>query len=133
MHTSYETKLGHPADFRVRYRFYSQEEGGRLQLPYQGYRSDFWYDYIGGTDNQVFMIWPEFENVDGELIMQNDCPVPKSGTARMWIIVPETRPLHQLNLKLGLTGYFMEGGRKVAESEVIELVGLLNNPTVSRR
>lgn len=133
MHTPYETKSGHPADFRVRYRFYSQEEGGRLHLPYQGYRSDFWYDYVGGSDNQIFMIWPEFENVAGEIIMQNDCPVSISGTARMWIIVPQRRPFHYKNIKPGMIGYFMEGGRKVAEAEVVELVGLPSNPTVSSR
>jgi hypothetical protein len=128
MHNPYEIKLGHPADFRVRYKFYAKEEGGRSSLPYQGYRCDFWYDQGSQTDNQLFMIWPEFENSDGQVILQNDCPVPVSGIARMWIIIPESRPLHSEKIKPGLVGYFMEGGKKVAECEVIELVGLLNNP-----
>jgi hypothetical protein len=44
MHTPYEKALGHKCDFRVKYRFFTTEEGGRLSLPYQGIRSDFWYD-----------------------------------------------------------------------------------------
>lgn len=27
MHSSYETRLGHPCDFRVKYRLYTKEEG----------------------------------------------------------------------------------------------------------
>ena len=128
MHDSYDIKLSHPADFRVRYRFYTKEEGGRSSLPFQGYRCDFWYDHGNETENQLFMIWPEFENTDGQVIFQIDCPVPLSGIARMWIVIPERRPYHSRKIKLGLLGYFMEGGKKVAECEVIELVGLLNNP-----
>ena len=32
MHQSYEYKLGHPADFRVKYRFYSIEEGRKVLI-----------------------------------------------------------------------------------------------------
>lgn len=131
MHNPYDIKLGHPADFRVRYRFYTKEEGGRLSMPYQGYRCDFWYDHEGQMNKQVFMIWPEFENGNGEVILQNDCPVPLSGIARMWIIIPERRLYHCNKIKPGIIGYFMEG-RKVAECEVIELLGLLSNPVVSK-
>lgn len=74
------------------------------------------------------MIWPEFENVDGEVIKQNDCSVPLSGTARMWVIIPERRPYHYEKIKLGMIGYFMEGSKRIAECKVIELVGLLSNP-----
>jgi len=123
--------LGHLADFRVRYRFYTKEEGGRSSPPYQGYRSDFWYDDGSNAANHLFVIWPEFENADGEVILQNDCSVPVSGIARMWIIFPENRPYHYEWIKPGLTGYFMEGLRKLAECEVVEIVGLLNNPITS--
>jgi hypothetical protein len=75
------------------------------------------------------MIWPEFENADGAVLLQNDCSVPMSGIARMWVIVPERRPYHYEKIKPGLIGYFMEGPKRVAECEVIELVGLLNSPT----
>ncbi len=39
----YHEILKHHYDFRVRYRFLSQEEGGRRNPPFQGYRSDFEY------------------------------------------------------------------------------------------
>jgi hypothetical protein len=40
MHAPHEISLGHLADFRVKYRFYGKDEGGRYNLPYQGLRSD---------------------------------------------------------------------------------------------
>ncbi len=62
-HYSYEHKLGHQADFRVVYRFYSMEEGGRKSLPHQGYRSDFYYEHPEHSGSStIFMIWPEFED-----------------------------------------------------------------------
>jgi hypothetical protein len=47
------------------------------------------------------MIWPEFENLDGEVIVQNNRPVDEVGTARMRIIVPERRSYHYDKIKLG--------------------------------
>ncbi len=128
MHTPYEQIRHHPADFRVKYRFFTKDEGGRHGIiPYQGYRSDFWYENI---ECGIFMIWPGFENEKGEIILVNDTSVPASGTARMWILVPERRSFHKANIKIGLKGNFMEGNRKVAECEVIEILGLDTNPVV---
>jgi len=129
MHTPYEIRLGHQCDFRVKYRFFTKQEGGRLHLPYQGIRSDFWYDHGDNGDNELFMIWPEFESPDGEVILENDRPVPQTGTARMWIIVPERRPYHYLHIKEGMIGHFREGLMKTAECQIIEIVGLHDNPT----
>jgi len=130
MHEQYNKRLGHEADFRVSYRFHTIEEGGRKIIPYQGYRSDFWYEHPehSGT-NQIFMIWPEFENKDGEIILYNDTSVLAIGTAKMWILVPQRRIYHRDKIKIGTIGYFMEGNRRVAECEVIEILGLLSNPT----
>jgi len=128
MHEPYERKIGHPADFRVKYRFYTPEEGGRKTIPFQGYCSDLWYDN-DGPSNQIFMIWPEFEANDRDIILNNNASVPTQGTARMWILLPERRFYHAERIKVGLKCYFMEGGRKVAECEVIEILGLLTNPT----
>jgi hypothetical protein len=128
MHHQYEDKPGHPPDFKVRYRFYSAEQGGRSGLPYQGYRSDFWYPHPDHKENEIFMIWPEFEDSDGNVIVNDYCSVPPSGIANMWITVPHRRPYHRSKIKPGVIGYFMEGSRKVAECEVVEIVGLLINP-----
>ena len=134
MHKSYEKILGHRSDFRVKYRFYTSGEGGRKALPFQGYRSDFWYEHPehSGT-NQIFMMWPEFESENGELILDDSVSVPLSGTARMWIIFPVMRMYHKAKIKVGLKGYFMEGGKRVAECELIEILDLLTNPTEERQ
>jgi hypothetical protein len=133
MHIPYEKKLHHKADFRVKYRFYSTEEGGRKTLPFQGYRSDFWYEHPEHSrTNQIFMIWPEFEDEKGNLILTDTVPVQQTGTAKMWILVPEGRNYHKSKIKVGLAGYFMEGSRRVAECEVIEIVDLLSNPTENK-
>jgi hypothetical protein len=44
MHQPDELRLKHSPDFRVQYRFYEAHEGGRATTPWQGYRSDFWYE-----------------------------------------------------------------------------------------
>jgi hypothetical protein len=129
MHHHYEEKLKQKADFRVRYRFYTKEEGGRKTTPYQGYRSDFWYPHKGGNENSVFMIYPEFEDANGNIVLENDKAVNEQGTARMWVIMPKMREYHKPRIIKGTKGYFMEGSRKVAECEVIEIIDLLVNPT----
>ena len=129
MHQSYEKKLKHRADFRVKYKFYANENGGREKLPHQGIRSDFWYPHIEHKPNNIFMIWPEFEDESGNLILENDKSVNEQGTARMWIIVPERRPFHRTKIQVGTKGFFKEGGRSTAECEVIEILGLNENPT----
>lgn len=130
MHESYENRLKHPADFRVKYRFYTKEEGGRKNTPAQGYRSDFWYEHPAHSGkNQLFMIWPEFENELGDVITDDKSFVSHTGTARMWILSPNWRPYHYDKIVKGLTGYFMEGHTRVAKCEVIEILGLFDNST----
>jgi len=121
-----------PHDFVVRYRFYSTEEGGRYSLPFQGYRSDFKYaDKFDG--NGAWMIYPEFEDENGEVIQDRFSPVPESGTARMAILSLYGRAVHRTRIKVGTKGYFVEGSRAVAECEVIEIVGLMTNPAEDKR
>ncbi|QEC44563.1 hypothetical protein [Pseudobacter ginsenosidimutans] len=102
MHQPNKSKLGFPADFRVRYTFFVKEKGGRSKLPFQGIRSDFWYDFEGHSQNQLYMIGPEFEDSLGNIILDNSNPLPINGTALMWIIVPERRPYHQGKVKVGI-------------------------------
>ncbi|MBL7709028.1 MAG: hypothetical protein JNJ86_08135 [Chitinophagaceae bacterium] len=130
MHQPYDIKLKHRSDFKVKYRFYNETEGGRKSLPFQGYRSDFWYFHKEQPNpNSIYMIWPEFEDSHGNVITQSDIPVPNEGIARMWIIMPPMRLFHRDKIDIGLKGFFMEGSRKVAECEVILLVDLKTNPT----
>jgi len=130
MHQPYDSKFGFQSDFKVRYRFYGEQEGGRKSLPFQGYRSDFWYFHKEQPNpNSIYMIWPEFEDENGNVITQSDNPISGTGVARMWIINPATRPFHRDKITVGLKSYFMEGSRRVAECEVIELGDLKINPT----
>src|SRR5687768_4756849 len=62
--------------------------------------------------HSIFMIWPEFQDENGNVITRTDSVVAREGIARMWIINPQTRPLHRDKIKLGLKGYFMEGSRQ---------------------
>lgn len=124
----YEQRLGHPADFRVRYRFYSHEEGGRRMLPFQGYRADFAYAEEETDQPMLYMIHPEFENEKGEVI-RTAGPVPTCGTALMWVVIPERRQeIHRDRIHPGIRGYMMEGPHRVAEVEVTEILALFRNP-----
>jgi hypothetical protein len=130
MHQPYSVRFNHDADFRIEYRFYSIEEGGRQSLPIQGYRSDFWYDKENDAHiGMVFMIYPEFETESGEIILNDKIFVSSKGTARMWIVDFKRRAYHRDNIKVGMKGYLMEGSRRVAECRVIEILGLTTNPT----
>lgn len=128
MHEPYENRLKHRADFRVKYKFRSPEEGGRKTgEPCQGIRSDFSIE--GEEENKMYMIWPEFEDSNGSVLLNTDRPVPNSGTARMWIVNNEMRPHHYDKIKTGMKGYFREGATFSADCEVIEILDLKINPT----
>jgi hypothetical protein len=128
MHQPYEGRLKHTHDFRVAYQFYTYEEGGRWSPVYQGYRPNFDYAQRTPEHNGLYMIFPEFENENGQVITESKTPMLETGTARMWIISSHMRPFHQRHIQVGTKGYFMEGDRRVAECEVIEINGLFSNP-----
>src|SRR5689334_3868363 len=95
MHTPYEHRLKHKADFRVKYKYRSVENGGRKHPPVQGLRCDFWYHHPDNKENSLFMIWPEFEDENKNVILESDQQIKNEGTARMWIIMNGMRPYHQ--------------------------------------
>ncbi|EKR64109.1 hypothetical protein LEP1GSC036_0001 [Leptospira weilii str. 2006001853] len=74
------------------------------------------------------MIWPEFLDSSGKVIRDRNNSVEISGQAYMWILVPEMRKFHRERIQIGTKGFAMEGNRKTAEYEVIEIIGLLENP-----
>jgi hypothetical protein len=126
MHKPYSEITKHEADFRVKYKFYTHEEGGRKIIPYQGIRCDFVYDN-SDIVGRVWMIWPEFEDEHGNIILDNTKSVPESGTAKMWIINKDLRDYHSERIKVGLKCNFWEG-KRTADCEVIEILGLYSNP-----
>jgi hypothetical protein len=127
-HESYTGRLGHPHDFEVEYCILKESEGGRKTLPYQGIRWDFWYEYNGEHKNQLFMIWPEFLDENGQVITQKNSPVPSTGKARMWIVNDALRKYHQDKIKIRMKGNGHEGGTVVAKYVVSKIVGLMTNP-----
>lgn len=124
----YEEIRKHSADFRVKYRLFSQDEGGRKKPVFQGYRSDFFYNSDNIEEGIYSAIHPEFEDEHGNIILNDSIPVPIEGTARMWILFPEMRrKVHAVRIHSGIIGYFMEGPNKAAIAEVVEVVGLYSN------
>lgn len=46
----------------------------------------------------------------------------------MWIVFSQMRrEVHVNNIKIGMIGYFMDGPKKVAIAEIIEILGLHSN------
>jgi hypothetical protein len=70
------------------------------------------------------MIWPFFEDNRG-IILEEKVRVPVEGTARMWIVNQDLKAtIHRIRIKIGVKGFFMEGGKRVAEAEVTRIAGL---------
>lgn len=114
MWVPYEKQRNHQQDFNVAYRMYTHEEGGRRSLPYQGYRCDFSYDGDDIKKDGIFAIHPEFEDEEGNIILDTNKQISITGTARMWVLFPEMREQVHINrIKVGVKGYFMEGPRQV--------------------
>lgn len=133
MRDYYEQRSGHPPDFEVNYRFYTPEElGRRTGPPFQHYRCDWSYDGDDVVRTGIYIIWPEFLAEDGAVIPEG-IPVPVSGRASMWIVSHAMRlTVHRARLKEGVKGFFMEGGRRVAEAVVTRIVGLHTNTDARR-
>ncbi len=123
-HVSYEQVRNRPCDFRVKFRFYNENEGGRKTgPPMQGYRSDFMYEGSDPKTDRIYMIHPEFIDDTNNVILDKTYR-PWTGKANMWILNPDFYEYHKQRIKLIIKGYFIEGRHKTAECEVIEIIGL---------
>lgn len=123
--SSYREQRGVEPDFRVRYRFLCEGEGGRQSLPFQHIRSDFLYDGDDPMADGIWCIWPEFVSAAGE-VLPDDQRVPTEGLADMYILDEELRAMHSKRLQLGTRAFFVEGPKKTAECEVVAIWGLAN-------
>ena len=113
----YAETTGREADFRVTYRLFTTEEGGRKTPAHQHIRWDFHYE---GT-TETWMIWPEFLAPDGRMVPNG--PFSPTGQADMFIVNPERREFHRQHIKPGVRGYFLEG-RPIGVCEVTHVLGL---------
>lgn len=123
--SSYRNQRGTAPDFRVRYRFLSEIEGGRKNLPLQHIRSDFLYEGDDPQADGIWCIWPEFLSATGT-VLPNDQRAPMEGLADMYIVNAELRAEHARRIHVGVKGYFVEGAKKTAACEVVVVLGLAN-------
>ena len=119
IHEKYEEKLKRTHDFLVHYTLIANQDEYTAVLR-QGMRSDFCYEEDADV-GPVHMIWPEFENSDGEIITNKDAFIEAEGTARMWIMLEETRSYHKKRIEVGTKGFLVFGSHKIAGVEVTEL------------
>jgi predicted nucleotidyltransferase len=70
------------------------------------------------------MIWPEFLDNENNVILDKSIRVSTFGKAKMWIVTEVNKELHKSRIEIGQKGYFMEGPRKIAECEVVEILRL---------
>lgn len=116
-------RTGKTPDFRVRYRFLSQAEGGRSSLPFQHIRTDLLYTDDDPSKDGIWCIWPEFLSCDGTVFPEGK-PVPAEGTADMYVLSAELRPALKRRIHVGAKVFFVEGGMPTAICEVVEIMGL---------
>ncbi|WP_087018215.1 hypothetical protein [Thaumasiovibrio subtropicus] len=74
------------------------------------------------------MIWPRFLNESGKEIAQGS-DIQAEGEANMYIVMEEMIPQHAPKLSVGVRGFLMEGGWRVAEATVIEVLSLAQPKT----
>lgn len=98
---------------------------------FQGIRCDFCYDEHQTNKSGkyfLYIIYTEFLDSDGNVILDRNVEVSPKGHAYMWIIFPKCRGFHLNKIKVGTKGYFMCGSRKLGEVTVTDIVGLQTNP-----
>jgi hypothetical protein len=73
---------------------------------------------------RYLLVHPEFQNVDGSP-WPDDTLVPIEGVATMWIVSHDMRvQVHRRKARAGVKGFLMLGGIRIAEVDIIEIVGL---------
>lgn len=108
-----EITLGQP-DFQVEY-FLDRSPELEMVIVTQGIRCDFRYE--GEMVN--YMIYPEFLDVNGLVILDKKTEVPKFGVANMWIFGDKS--LHTHKLSIGVKGCWVVGSFILARVTVIKI------------
>lgn len=125
----YAETFGRGPDFRVTYRLFTEEEGGRKTPAYQHIRWDFCYeDSAMPTGN--LMVYPEFLDPDGKMIPNG--PFAPVGQAAMFCLSTSGQTSHHPYIRPGVRGYFVEGARRVGVCEVVEVLGFRQKLTAEQ-
>ena len=118
-HEPYLAKFGRNPDFIVEYCWNPDSEcKGVKRL--QGMRSDFLYASDDPSVEGIHMIWPEFLDSSGEVILQRKNEVAPEGHANMWILTDENIQYHKDRLKPGSKGHMVAGSKILADLTVIQ-------------
>jgi hypothetical protein len=110
MHELYEEAFKRPHDFRVKYNITDREDKF-----FQGTRFNFSFE----NDDDIYLIIPEFEDNSGNVILDLDQIIDKSGTARMYVISSKTLAKHVKKIKSGVKGFFREGRKIIGNCKII--------------
>lgn len=123
-HVPYAEATGRLPDFEVKYEILPDIDARFTQ----GARCDFLYEGDDPWEDGVHMIWPEFLDDGGDVIVDKTIQPQKEGCATMWIGTHESRiKFHRPRLKVGTKGYWVVGSKKVAKVTVTKILGLFEN------
>ena len=124
VHTPYNETTGRLPDFEVQYKIHDEVTSNFTQ----GARCDFLYEGDDPKTDGIHMIWPEFLDDNGEVILDKTIHPKKQGRATMWIGMHESRvKFHRPRLKVGTKGYWVVGSKKIANVEVTKILGVFEN------
>ena len=118
-HEPYRVKFGRDPDFIVEY-YWNPDPECKSVKRLQGMRSDFIYAGDDPTVEGIHMIWPEFLDSSGDVILQGNYEVASEGYANMWILTKENIPYHKDRLKPGSKGHMLAGSKNLADLIVIQ-------------
>ena len=126
IHTPYQQIYKRNPDFIVEYVFDPCDEMKHTK-PSQGMRVDFRYQSDGLQSNQVYMIWPELLDKQGNVIRDiTPRVIDTYGLAHMWVVNPDMRTYHANRIQIGEKGSWVCGSYRLANVIVTE-IGSLNN------
>lgn len=124
VHTPYAETMKKVPDFEVSYEILPDIHD-RFN---QGARCDFLYEGDHPWEDGIHMIWPEFLDDKGNVILDKTIQPQKKGHATMWILSHDSRvKFHRARLKVGTKGHWVTGSRKIAKVTVTKILGLFEN------
>lgn len=109
-----------PDDFEARICIFTEAQGGRKTASFNGIRWDFAYVGADIQKNGIFMIWPDFFDINHDSLPRDQpLPLEQPLMARMTIVSDEMRDeVHRRRVEVGTRFYCHEGGKRVAEGFV---------------
>lgn len=125
LHSPYSA-AGQSPDFEVEYEIEVDPELSDITIA-QGVRCDFLFDGEDPKVDGVYMIWPEFLDDNGSVIINKKLLPEKKGHATMWIGDVKTKRKIRDRLTLGSKGYWVVGSKKIAKVTVSKILGLFDD------